>query len=77
MIGVEMLYKLLECIGKTSKQCDKTRIIERLHCMLHNQDCGNQLIEQINQAARLLNNRYHWFQLVIWNNFFHAIFSVW
>ena len=75
MIGVEMLCKVLDCIGKTSKESREKRIIQRLHFLLFNSDCDNKLIEQINQGIYLLNNRYHWYQLIAWNNFFHGVFS--
>ena len=75
MFSVEMLYRLLDCIGKVSKKSNQKKIIERLYVMLQHNDCGDKLIEEISQRIHLLNNRYHWYQLIIWNNFFHAIFS--
>ena len=77
IIGVEMLYKVLDRIGKPTQKSRKKRklIIQRLHFLLYNSDCDDKLIEQISQGIYILRNPYHWYQLIVWNNFFHGIFS--
>ena len=75
MIGVEMLYKVLDCISKASTQCDKQRIIDRLNFMFSNTDGDDTFILQISRAVDSLSSPYHWYQLIVWNNFFDGIFN--
>ena len=76
MVSVEMIYKLLDGIRQAQSDSRKTRIICRLYAMLYTSDTGNKLIKQTTQRIYELVSPPHWYQLIIWNNFFHGLFSL-
>ena len=69
MIGVNIVYKLLDSI-------DRERVSKKLCCLLYDTDCVDKVINQIGQRINGVQDVYHWYQLIIFNNFLQAVFNV-
>ena len=76
LFSIEMIYKLLDCMQKSSDEVIKRRIMERLYFMIYDKDSSQKLIDQISQRIYELDSEYHWYQLIVWNNFLHALLGI-
>ena len=71
-----MIYTLLNCIGNFSNYKNtRKRMMQRLHFLVYDNDCGEKLISKINQHIHESCNPCYWYQLIIWNNFLCGLFN--
>ena len=62
-------------MGKASNEVNKKEIVARLHCMMYSKNCSEKLIIQLSRRIWELQSHYHWYQLIIWNNFLRGVFN--
>ena len=73
MIGVNFIYKLLDCIQNAPNKICKTRLINALHFLLQHNDCDDELMTQIVKRISQSRSIYHVYQLIVWNNFIDIV----